>query len=505
MHTLPAGSHRRNIHRCTRIGVKLSRQEPPGGVSLPQTKDLLAQLDEISRTDAVLPHVMFALLEAWPHVIKQVDQQAHISGSMELRSKFVKFLSPAVKNMTRSLVSNEDYDIPFLYKLTDKERDELISGDMNLFDICRSKTFGCRIADKRIMKTMDDTALGLGQLDPNKTRKISQSYLNRPPNQRERLSSKVVCMRNLVATGSPDWDLVSWSKLDNGVDARARGWSQQEINDFSSKTMLSPLAIAITWMQDKTDSLANMFYFDSYANNGGLKSESYNKSGSAIKVLRNAFDVVNIATWKHSGCPIASAPDQCTLNELHRVIAAVSLLIQTHPDGVADAFSTFYPQTITDPTGGKLLFVAAPRASDEEAQTASWPPGITATLGSLPARLAYGTFAHCTQVLEEDIETLLQAQRVAGTAAGAACTTDDSRFTHLSLAHSVDGAAAPLVNPSEILGLTPPWDNPSLCDKRHAMATEELGSGWRHARGSTTNATRSSRGPTWGGWTDRGR
>ena len=521
MHTSEAAS---TNYRCMKIGVKNTRMATPDGVNVPETTELLAQLAEASQTDVVLPYVMFALLEAWPHVADKAYTQMDVkdemvSGSRELVSKFIKFLTPAVKSMVRLKVSSEDYDIPFLYKLTEVEQTNLTSGAMSLYDICRDKTFGCRIADKRIMRTMDDTAIGLGQLDPNKTRKISQSYLNRPPNHRERMSSKVVCMRNVVATGSPDWDLTSWSNFDTGIDARARGWSQEEIDDFSSKTMLSPLAVALTWMQDKTDSLANMFYFDSYKNNGGLNSESYNKSGSAIKVMRNAFDVVNLATWQHGGSPTEGTPNHktwegrsmCTIDELHRVIAAVSLLIQKQPEHVVAAFSTFYPQTTTDPTGVGLSFAAVPLAGEEEVNDPSWPPGITATLESLQARLAYGTFAHCTRILGEDIEEVLLAQRTAGTAA---CTSvDDSRFTHMSLAHTRDGAAAPLVNPSEILELTPPWDNPSLFDKRHAMVVEEATSGWRHVRGATrgatrgaaSNATRSSRGPSGDRWSDQRR
>jgi hypothetical protein len=209
-----------------------------------------------------------------------------------------------------------------------------MSGKFSLYDMVRSKHFGARITNKGIWEMMSQTPVSLQHLDPNKFRKIVQGYEDCAPADNKSMLPNSGTLAALIASGSPDWNLESMT----AKQLEDSGWTQSEAFTSSRSTMLSPMALALTWLHDKTDSLGNMFYYDAPRNNGGNPSESINRSGCGIKALKDACDTVNLATWLHNGggdSDVAASrtgawaeSQEITLPGLKRMIAAMTLLIK---------------------------------------------------------------------------------------------------------------------------------------------------------------------------------
>ena len=100
------------------------------------------------------------------------------TSSGELESKIRKFLCPAVVSLTRKRVTDADYAAPFAHLLDSEERSRLVSGELSLFDLARSKSFGTRIVDKSILTTLGDTVVSLQHMDPNRIHKVRYKCCN---------------------------------------------------------------------------------------------------------------------------------------------------------------------------------------------------------------------------------------------------------------------------------------------------------------------------------------
>jgi hypothetical protein len=441
--------------------------------------DVLSEITErltVALEDPLFAPVAAALLHAWRVARCKLGESSgkrtriNDRESLELASKFTKFLCPALSNISRLKVTDAAYRPPYTHLLEPDKVDAMTKSKVTLFDVSRSKTFGARVIDKSTLWPLEDTLISLQHMDPTRTRKLVQRYENLPTNVTPHISSDSASLLHLVALGSPDWDLTSFKD-----DAPRCGWSGPEIEGFSTHSMISPLAIALTWLVDKTDDPAVMFYYDSPVNNGGLQSESGNRSGCGVKLLRDSFELVNLATWVAAGQPAEGSPaahrwsteQELTIEDFQRTLAAVSILIKVDPKSTGAAMSVFFSQARGDPVGAALRLGGVHSSGSVPQDKPTWPPGITATAATVAARQEFASEAHCRRILGDT-----NAEKILGRSRQCTHVTecDQRKYTHRSLAH-IDDNNTVFINPGELPRLLPPWQNPAVVDPRHAVKT----------------------------------
>lgn len=472
--------------RTTKIGSRALRQQGREETLAAREKDigtvdceqLCTDARDLALQEPVFLELLASLVESWPIAAERMVGRQEgtgkvamdISQIVDLRAKMRKFVCPTLANGTRLAVTDEPYTVPFLHTLQDSEIDDIVQGTFSLYDMARSKRYGARVTNRSIREMMFQTPVSLQHLDPNKFRKIVQGYEDCAPVENKSMLPNTGTLGALVASGSPDWSLESLTP----EEIIKCGWETHEILTFPGSTMISPMALALTWLHDKTESLGNIFYYDAPMNNGGKPSESINRSGCGIKTLKDACDIVNLATWLHNG---GGNSQNATNNEatwvqngeitiitLKRMIAGLSLMIKHHGEVTRAAATTFYPQTKWDMQGVGSKFGTCPPASSVDRRRPHWPPGVTATMETLNERLEYGTFSHCSGILGEAASQLLRERYTVPQKV----VTDPIRYTHPSDAHLPPPGESPvLINPGELMRLMPPVDNPSLFAPRH--------------------------------------
>jgi hypothetical protein len=469
--------------------------EPPAATSS------AVQLSTLLEGDPLFGPVIESLLHAWGVARGKLGQRGRETvcidprAALELKSKFTKFLCPALQNIARLKVSDDAYAVPYGHLLSPGEVSALQQGGLTLFDLCRSKAFGARVVDASALQKLDDTIISLQHMDPARTRKLVQRYENLPTSDTPHMPQHAASLLNLVALGSPDWDLTTFA----GCDALKCGWSPPDVTAFEKGTMFSPLAITLTWLVDKTDDPSVMFFYDSPKNNGGLQSESGNRSGCGVKLLRDACDLVNLATWVQAGSPSEDTPAArewattyaLTIDDFQRVLAACSTLLKVDPAGTRDAMSIFFPQARNDPVGRALKLGGCHQSHAVSTSAPSWPPGITATPATLSERMQFASEGHCRRILGTTATDKILSRSRQPAMVHNAEECDQSKYTHLSVAHLDD--AAVMVNPGELPRLLPPWKNAAIVDPRHESGsrrrrdhyiTPRNSSAWRNATGS---------------------
>ena len=441
--------------------------------------ELASRLSTTLQSDPMFVPVAASLLHAWGVARCKLGPNARQpneigdGAALELESKFTKFLCPALHNMHRLKVSDDAYDVPYAHLLSQSEVNDLGSGVVTLFDVCRAKSFGARVVDTSALQVLEDTAISLQHMDPARTRKLVQRYENLPRSDTAHIPHNSASLLHLIALGSPDWDLTTFDR----ASALAGGWSASDIAAFDESTMLSPLAVLLTWLVDKTDDAAVMFYYDSPANNGGLQSESGNRSGCAVRMLQDSFDLVNLATWVAVGAPADgtqgalrwATTHALTIEDFQRTLAAVSILLKVDPENTKTAMSVFFSQSRGDPVGRSLTLGGAYPSRSVHVNKPSWPPGITATNSTLAERREFASEAHCRRILGDVVADKILSRACQPTPGVQTAECDQLRYTHVSAAHPAGDKV--LVNPGELPRLLPPWQSPMMGDPRHAAVT----------------------------------
>ena len=472
--------------RTTKIGNKALRQigreenlaAREKDIGIVDCEQVCTAAHDIALQQPVFLELLASLVESWQIAAERMVGMQEGTGAVvmditqivDLRAKMRKFVCPTLANGTRLTVTDEPYTVPFLHTLQDYEIDDITQGTFSLFDMARSKQYGARVTNRSIREMMFQTPVSLQHLDPNKFRKIVQGYEDCAPVENKSMLPNTGTLGALVASGSPDWSLESMTP----EEVIKCGWETHEVWTLQGSTMISPIALAFTWLHDKTESLGNIFYYDAPMNNGGKPSESINRSGCGIKALKDACDIANLATWLHNGGGNSQNATknqatwvqngEITIITMKRMIAGLSLLIKHHGETTRAAATTFYPQTKWDTQGVDSQVGKCPPANSVDRRRPQWPPGVTGTMESLNDRLEYGTFSHCSNILGEDASQLLRdrytlPQKV---------ITDPVRYTHPSDAHLPHPGETPvLINPGELMRLLPPVDNPSLFAPRH--------------------------------------
>ena len=501
--------------RTTRMATRALRQqgrdesfaERSAMIGIVKLEEVITAARKIGENEPVFLEFLDSLVKSWPVAAERAVQAGQGEGAIimeesqlvDLRVKMRKFVCPALANGTRLSITQESYEVPFLHTLERNEIDAIVSGDFSVYDMARSKHYGARVRNKSIREMMSQTPVSLQHLDPNKFRKIVQGYEDCAPVENKSILPNSGTLAALVASGSPDWNLESMT----GEDLVRCGWTEDEVWTSPKSTMLSPVALALTWLHDKTESIANMFYYDAPRNNGGKPSESINRSGVGIKALKDACDTVNLATWLHNGAGDSQAAarkedtwkndGEITLVSLKRMIAGLSLMIKHHAHATTMAFTTFYPQTKRDVQGSGSTLGECQPAQEIDRSRPVWPPGVTATMETIDARLSYAQFSHCAGILGQRVTKALEdrytlPQKV---------VPDAIRYTHLSDAHLPSPGDTPvLINPGELMRLMQPVDNPSLFAPRHGNRPTDAISGGR-ASWRTDRSKRDGQGGRW--------
>ena len=329
---------------------------------------ILSTTREIASNSPCFVEFLYGIMESWPVAAERLIRGQQGEGAIvmspsrivEIKSKTRRFHPPLLANATRLSITDSAYEPSLVHTLQDHEIDAIVGGKLSLYDMVRSKHFGARVTNKAkgIWEMMSYTPVSLQHLDPNKFRKIAQGYEDCAPVENKSMPPNSGTLAALIASRSPDWSLESMTT----IQVADFGWSQSEAWTSPPIPMLSPLALALTWIHDKTDSLGNMFYYDAPKNNVENASESINRSGCGIKALKDDAKLLSsysetrdLAPQRWGGSQIAARragawtdSQEITLLVMKRMIAGVWPLIRHQGEATRAAFETVYSQSKRD-------------------------------------------------------------------------------------------------------------------------------------------------------------